>query len=145
MATHTLTTSRRQLLNAVAPAALILVGAGAGIAHAAVPDACLLAFCAQFEALEHKIDAGFASLAIDCTDAEERTVNVLHTAILDEQTPIVDAIVACDPVTLEEFIALAKLVVMKDDELMGCPLEECDHSDRVLRTLLRGMTGRAGA
>ena len=131
---------RRDLLTILPPAALALSGVATAAPATINPDACLIALCAQFEALEHK---AIASLAKD--DSEQERADAIAAVIDEEQDTIAAAIVACNPVSLEGFVALASIVVLTDPELMDCSFDECLYSNRMLRTLLCGLTGRAGA
>lgn len=78
MIEHEHTTSRRRLLNA-APAALVLAGAGIGTAvaaHAAQPDAELIALCAEYIRSNREFCAvGSHTWDMLCSDPEWRRCN----------------------------------------------------------------------
>ena len=109
------------------------------------PDTALIGLCAKFEALEGKVEAAFASLTIESTDAEEADANAVNDAIYHEQAPIVAAITACRPATLAGFTALTNIAVMINPMLVDGAPTDGDYSNRLIRVLLRGMTGRAAA
>ncbi len=133
-------TSRRQLLN-VAPAALVLASAGIGTAvavRASQPDAELVALCAAFDALEHKLQAAYVGVE---TAADSDRADAVAERVADEQAPILDAITACRPSTLAGFKALAGSLALWDTELLKSdPMQGCT-DERLMLTLVRSMVG----
>ncbi len=140
MATHTHTTSRRSLLSAVSPTALLLSGVAVAAPAAVNPDAELIGLCAEFEALHRKADAALAK-----DDAEQERADVITDAIYHEQAPIVAAITACRPTTPAGFTALANVAALANPMLIDGPPTWGDYSERALRVLLRGILGRVAA
>jgi hypothetical protein len=131
--------NRRKLLS-TAPAAVVLAGTDAAAAHAAQPDAKLVALCAEFEVLERKFIASLAK-----NNEEQDRADAICDAIYHEQAPIVAAITACCPTTLTGFTALANVAVMVNPMLVDVAQTDGDYSERLLQVMLRGMTGRAAA
>jgi hypothetical protein len=144
-AVDTSTTSRRRLLAAAPPAVLALSSTAFAAPATINPDAELIGLCAKFEVLERKVEAAFASLTIESTDAEEADANAINDAIHHEQAPIVAAITARRPATLVGFTALANIAVMINPMLVDGAPTDGDYSNRLIRVMLRGMTGRAAA
>jgi len=71
-AVDTSTTSRRRLLAAAPPAVLALSGAAVAAPAAHNPDVELIGLCADFDALERRIDAlfeGVSALEFEAADA----------------------------------------------------------------------------
>ena len=134
-------TSRRSLLNAAVPAAMMLTGAGIGTAvaaHAVQPDAELIALCADFDVLERKLQAAYIGVT---TAAESARADAVAERVADEQAPILDAITACRPSTLAGFKALAVSLALWDTELLkGDPMQGCT-DERLMLTLVRSMVG----
>ncbi len=131
--------NRRKLLS-TAPAAVVLAGTDAAAAHAAQPDAKLIALCAEYEVLERKAVAALAT-----NDEDQDRADAVAEAIDREQAPIVAAITACCPTTLAGFTALANIVVLLNLELIKIsPTQGCT-DERLLQVMLRGMLGRESA
>ncbi len=139
MVTHKHITSRRQLL-ASAPTALALSGAAVAAPSTINSDAALIALCAEFEALEHKAIAAFAT-----TDEEQDHADAVADTIDHEQAPIVTAITACRPTTLAGFTALANIAVLWNPELIKVSATQGCTGERLIQVVLRGLTGRATA
>lgn len=131
---------RRNLLSAVPPAALALSGAAAAAPAPINPDAKLLGLCAEFAALERKMDATFVG---DTTFADEDRAEEIRGVIRAEEVPIVAAIVACRPTTFAGFTALASSAALRNPELIYGSSTQGDTSERLIRVLLRAMLGRA--
>jgi len=140
MAEHAHTTSRRRLL-AAAPAALALSGAAAAPA-AHNPDAELVALCADFDALERRIDAlfeGVSALEFEAADAAACVIEV-------DQRQVLDRICALTPVTYEGCKAVARSLALlsPDYGLPNVYVAAC-MDERLANTLARGMMERAAA
>jgi len=132
--------NRRKLLAAVP--ALTALGCAGAAAAAPVADAELIRLCAEFDALEHKLQASYEGIV---TDAGWDAADVVADAVREEQAPILDAITACRPSTLAGFTALAGSLALWDNELLkGDPMQGCTN-DRLALVLFRGMIGRAVA
>jgi len=124
--------NRRKLLS-TAPAAVVLAGTDAAAAHAAQPDAKLIALCAEYEVLERKAVAALAT-----NDEDQDRADAVAEAIDREQAPIVAAITACCPTTLAGFTALANIVVLLNLELIKIsPTQGCtDERKRLVMAAL---------
>ncbi len=136
------TTSRRSLL-ATAPAALALSGAAAAAPAPANPDAELIALCAQLDALEYEFLATNFSAMPNTLEGDHAEAE--QDRIADAQAPIVDAICARPPQTPAGAVAVAHSLALWDAELFreGGPGRYTN--ERLVLTLVRGLTGRAGA
>ena len=137
---HSTTTSRRKLL-AAAPAALALSGAAAAPA-APNPDADLIAYCAAFDALEHKLSDAFADIT---TDAEQDAADAITVAVGEEQAPILDAICARPPSTPAGAAAVAHSLALWDTELFRAGEAFRVPGERLVAVLVRGLMGSAAA
>jgi len=132
--------SRRQML-ASAPAILALSGTAA--AHTAPnPDAELIAFCADFDVLERRIDAlfdGVDALTFEAADAAACVIEV-------DQHRLLDRICALTPSTDEGCKALAQSVVLLSPDYADPAFPATGTMDeRLASVLVRGMMGRAVA
>ncbi len=142
MATHIPTTSRRWLLAAATPAVLMLSGVTVAAPATINPDAALIGLCAEFEALERKIEATFGGIA---AIADDDSADAATEALRVEQDPIIDAITACRPTTLAGFTALAGIAMLWRPELIEASPAQGDTGERLIAALVRGLTGGAAA
>ncbi len=138
----TSTTSRRRLLAAATPAVLALSGAAVAAPTAHNPDAELIGLCADFDALERRIDAlfeGVSALEFDAADAVASVIEV-------DQRRLLDRICTLTPSTDEGCKALAQSVVLLSPDYADPALPVMGTMDeRLANTLVRGMMGRAVA
>ncbi len=141
-AVDTPTTSRRRLLAAATPAVLALSGAAVAAPTAHNPDAELIGLCADFDALERKIDAlfeGVSALEFDVADAAACVIEV-------DQRRLLDSICALTPATDEGCKAVARsLALLSPDYGDPAAYPAATMDERLVNTLARGMMGRAGA
>ena len=130
--------NRRRLLSTV-PAVMALAGSGTAVAAQALqPDARLIALCAEFDTLEHKLRAAFADIT---TAADQDRADAMTGTVSDEQAPILDAITALRPSTLAGFKALAGSLALWDAELLkGDPMEGLT-DERLTLVLVRSLVG----
>lgn len=129
--------SRRGL--ASGGAALLALASTAAIATPVSPDAELVRLCAAFDVLERQYQEGFAGVE---TGEEWDRADAAADVINEQQAPILDAICACRPSTLEGFRALANSLALWDAELLKNVPGEGDTNDRLAVVLFRGMLGR---
>lgn len=134
---------RRALLtgNAAAVAAMatgVAVSAGAVPAN---PDAELIALCAEFDALEWRIDAlfeGVSALAFEAADAAACVVEV-------DQRRLLDRICVVVPATDAGCLAVARSLALLSPDYADVPSPQPTMDERLASVLLRGMIGRADA
>jgi len=135
---------RRALLTGSAAAVAAIatgVAVSAGAASAS-PDAELVGLCAEFDALELRIDAlfeGASALDFDAADAAACVIEV-------DQRRLLDRICALTPATDEGCCALARsLALLAPDYGDPAAYPAATMDERLVNTLTRGMMGRAGA
>jgi hypothetical protein len=135
---------RAVLTGTAAVAGALAAGAGAPARAApASPDADLITFCAQLDALEREylatdFAADYGTPADDAAEAERER-------IAGAQDPVVDAICASPPCTPAGAVAVARSLALWDAELLKKGGEGHCTDDRLLAALVRGLTGSAAA
>jgi len=127
---------------ATASAAVMASVESATGAPSVSPDAELIGFCANFDALERKIDAlfeGVSALEFDAADAAACVIEV-------DQRQVLDRICALTPVTYEGCKAVARSLALlsPDYGLPNVYVAAC-MDERLANTLARGMMERAAA
>ena len=137
--------SRCSLLSCLAPAALMVTGAGIGspvAAQTAQPDAELIALWVDLDALERRIDALFthgSGLDFEAADVAACVIEV-------DQRLLLDRICALTPTTDEGCCAVARsLALLAPDYGDPAVYLTATMDERLATTLARGMMGRAGA
>jgi hypothetical protein len=135
---------RRALLTGSAAAVATMatgVAVSAGTASAS-PDAELVGLCAEFDALERRIDAlfeGVSALDFDAADAAACVIEV-------DQRRVLDRICTLTPTTDEGCRAVARsLAVLAPDYGLPNVYVSATMDERLANLLARGMMGRAGA
>ncbi len=140
-AVDTSTTSRRRLLAAATPAVLALSGAAVAAPAAHNLDAELIGLCADFDALERRIDAlfeGVSALAFEAADAAACVIEV-------DQRRVLDRICALTPSTDEGCRTVARsLALLAPDYGLPSVYVTATMDERLANLLARGMMGRAG-
>ncbi len=141
-AVDTSTTSRRRLLAAAPPAVLALSSTAFAAPIASNPDAELIGLCADFDALERRIDAlfeGASALEFDAADATACVIEV-------DQRQVLDRICALTPATDEGCRAVARsLALLAPDYGLPSVYVTACMDERLANLLARGMMGRAAA
>ena len=135
---------RRALLTGSAAAVAAMATGAVALAGAAPAgsDAELIALCADFDALERRIDAlfeGVSALDFDAADAAACVIEV-------DQRRVLDRICALTPVTDNGCRALARsLTLLAPDYGLPNIYVAATMDERLANLLARGMMGRAGA
>lgn len=136
---------RRAVLTGTAAVAAALASGVTAPAEATPPspDAELIALCAQLDALEREylatdFAANYGTPADDAAEAERER-------IAGAQEPIVDAICATPPCTPAGAVAIARSLALWDADLLQKGGKGHCTDDRLLATLVRGLTGSAAA
>lgn len=132
------TTARRSFL--VSGAALASLASAGTVAQVANPDAELIRLCAAFDVLEERYQSEFSGVE---TSEEWDRADAVADVIREQQEPILNAICACRPSTLEGFRAVANSLALWDSELLKQAPGEGYTNNRLAVVLLRGITGRA--
>jgi len=135
---------RRALLTG-SVAAVAAMATGVAVSAGAVPanpDAELVALCADFDALERRIDAlfeGVSALDFDAADAAACVIEV-------DQRRVLDRICTLTPTTDEGCRAVARsLALLSSDYGLPNVYVTATMDERLANLLARGMMGRAGA
>jgi hypothetical protein len=125
-----------------ASAALMVSVVGMAGASSVSADAELIALCADFDALERKIDAlfeGVSALEFDAADAAACVIEV-------DQRRVLDRICALTPSTDEGCKAVARaLALLAPDYGLPSVYVTATMDERLANLLARGMMGRAAA